>query len=1502
LGLVVLTGMLGVGLWSLRQSVKQQNAENAQIRGMAAVEAGDWKTALDQLSLALSQNQDDLETILVFADARSRVSKPNNGHLSDALRLYMKAFDLSKSQEAGKDLQIAALMGRARMEFALSQLSRLRDTSLKLLDLDPENSGALINLQIITQSTGEYLPEDTSEVVRGNRSTAQWLDSLRLKGDESALRWVLERMAVEQDSLDCLVELIEILRKGESVERQLLAELEVEQLEDLLLALGEETPALKNAVRVFIAEQALRKNDALRARALLDEIEWSKITDGRILLFAANIREAMGTSEDLSKAEILLAAVGQFALDDPRLIGQVSIRYWNKGRLDDAIALLDGALEKNPADPQMIVSRSLFSALSEREDSQVWLEALRKLKEDAKLPAKTRERVDIAAMIIERKSVDLILESSAILSRWLHETLLLCAVGDLADEGNRPKIAISAYRLALASTEAGSNPINARLLITLWRVGSLAEAFRVAVDYAESAQSIRSIGFLCDAWIRLKSVGLQPTDVVSGFDQFQNVEELLLLLENVLKENGQNANFLHPLLVRNAIVSGEEDLARNRLDKYLKSETNPAGLMIVLGIAEQRRLEIAPEIIEEIRRLEGPEDLEDKLVVLESLGLEKNGDADAAFAVLQERFSSRDDYASRRILGFEYLRKSSLDDAMARQGFDILLRDDVPPSDLLPILKAAIEMGESDVAEGIIGRMSSVFGASDSRTTLGQALFSARFEIDNASLVLRSIGEVDAALSRDASNPELAGVLARLYLAEVNPSPTQAIDVLTESVRQSPESIDNVLVLIDQLQRLGRFETAEVFVSRMQDRRGSISQNQRAFLVKLMGRQGDLSAMQESICELAAKSGDARDLLACAQIHFNLEEFEAGDVILDELASRPKRLKIVDLAIADREIERGNREAGLEVIRSATSFDSDLDQRIELATRLMKLERWSEVLSELDPSDSEVDNSGKAQLLLAMFFLNENQRDITAVRSALDRVLELNADDANYVLQAVTIAFGDPELQGKLPGYLEKLALVDAERAGIIRLRLEFDEAMIARGSLDGFEERALVFLDLRPESYVSWSLFFLISSTEYELARGSGDLIEMMRLEVLLEKTSSKMIQRYSKSGRALSRVSKIQLLLNNPSEALLLAKDSLARAIGTPVLGQVLPVALAEFYRQNYDGVTSRLAPFVDEIVEEPLPRRESWRIMFLSLLYGGQVEESARVYGAMFAAGGVPQQWLPWIREIGALDPAVAIEACRIAEPSLSTFDLKLASAEAMASVYQRTGDPAVKEKWSRIMTQLSLFNLPYSELRLKISQVEFAAIGNELEVPEQALQLLKEIPPDLFNKLANLGQLPKGEQAMVEAAVSSVMIFYNNLIARGAEAILKGDLDPDEERRLIVGCRVASEGLAQFLPENPEVLDSRALLALALDDLNGALELNSASLAGNSGSPVYLLTKARIEFARKQFPLASQAATAARTLERAKRIPDQDLIRRSNEILEASKLNGMIELLPESRVAA
>ena len=375
---------------------------------------------------------------------------------------------------------------------------------------------------------------------------------------------MLERLVIEPESLDALIGLLEVLRRGESVERQFLAGVEPEQLGSILLGIGEETPSLRDAVQIFLAEQFLRERDTPRAREILNAIDWTKITDARILLFAVNIREAMGTPADLEEAESLLAAVGQFAMERPSLIKQVVVRYWNSGRLDEAFELLAQALQASPENPELNVTGALLSAISNSDDSEVWVRALDRLIKGNDLSLATREWVELAEMILDGNLPDLLLASPGTVNQWMNETLLLCAVGDLSVESQKLKTAIKAYQLALGSTDAGSHPINSRLLSVLWRTNAVTDAFRVAYEYVENSQSIRSIIFFCDAWIRLKNVGLEPSDAVSGFEKWESVEELLFLVQKSMEERKANATLLEPLFVRDAIAAQNIELARER--------------------------------------------------------------------------------------------------------------------------------------------------------------------------------------------------------------------------------------------------------------------------------------------------------------------------------------------------------------------------------------------------------------------------------------------------------------------------------------------------------------------------------------------------------------------------------------------------------------------------------------------------------------------------------------------------------------------------------------------------------------------------------------------------------------------------------------------------------------------------------------------------------------------------------------------------------------------------
>ena len=184
--LAILLILVAAGGWiavELRESTKRKNASLAKQNAQVAIENGDWPEALSQLSVAASVYRDDAETLIQFADLRSRVTAENNQHLITALRIFRDAYAKSKAgpsvDATSLELQILALEGCADMELALGQLARAGLSCEQILAIDPSNTYALEKLAIVKTAVGDHIPESEDLWRKGDRSLDEWVETLR---------------------------------------------------------------------------------------------------------------------------------------------------------------------------------------------------------------------------------------------------------------------------------------------------------------------------------------------------------------------------------------------------------------------------------------------------------------------------------------------------------------------------------------------------------------------------------------------------------------------------------------------------------------------------------------------------------------------------------------------------------------------------------------------------------------------------------------------------------------------------------------------------------------------------------------------------------------------------------------------------------------------------------------------------------------------------------------------------------------------------------------------------------------------------------------------------------------------------------------------------------------------------------------------------------------------------------------------------------------------------
>ena len=206
-------GVLVTGGWFLRQQLKDSRAESARIDGLAAASRGAWKEALPNLSIASARYKDDLECLLMLAEARSRVPQPNSTHITSAQGLYRRCLDLAVRVD-DEDSRLAALHGLSRLYLATGSVGLLSNSAARIIEITPGDQMAMKYLLVVQEVRGKLLP-DTEECLALEAPTdVEWLDCLRGNDDDSALRWLLEQIVLDPSDISLRQDLLALLRNG----------------------------------------------------------------------------------------------------------------------------------------------------------------------------------------------------------------------------------------------------------------------------------------------------------------------------------------------------------------------------------------------------------------------------------------------------------------------------------------------------------------------------------------------------------------------------------------------------------------------------------------------------------------------------------------------------------------------------------------------------------------------------------------------------------------------------------------------------------------------------------------------------------------------------------------------------------------------------------------------------------------------------------------------------------------------------------------------------------------------------------------------------------------------------------------------------------------------------------------------------------------------------------------------------------------------------------------
>ena len=1497
LGFLLAVGILVVGggilARVLQNSRKDEVAKVARVEGLAAVSVGDWETALTKLSMAVTRYPQDAEAMVNFANARSRVPAENGQHLQSALKLFVKAEDLCRMTNASNDLLIESLLGRGRIELAFGQIARLEGSSRELLKVDPGNLAALEQLQMISISTGDFIAPEGIVFVRGQRTNDEWLEDLREAQDASALRWSLERLAVEPDSNQRFIDVIQVLNAGKSVEaQQARSGATKERPQDLLRAWVAEGSLEPMLAEILIINELLKGNSLEEAQTAFSDLAFDEIEDPRILLLAADLTVSVRGKNVFVASQQLLEKAMDAAGSDPEIAIEVAIRYWNMAQIAKCLQILRNAGEMVGESLSVEVNSAILAILSGDEELDSWIQRFENLLSSSGISAAEYDRIQAVAMAIkiqaqEQKDVTEVRLLCGNFGAWLGDPLVLCLLGDVARDAGLNGLAVRGYRAASSSIGGISIPISNRLIAALGAEGSFIEAFRVANSVAASSQTAQGVLVLCQAWIDLAQIGIKPQEIDTRFAGYSKPSELILALKTEMEAGGGETGFLEPLVVRAYLVQGERAAASETLERLLSSPIDEVIAKRLVTIALNQGVLLSESTLRILEQDKEDSAFVDDVILLSASRMRAtNGPADT-LSYLRTAFRERDDSVANRAIGVAIL-ELAMNQAEAEdgsEGFDRILSLDLTPADLRNFMRTAVRLKNREKAAALVTRAREIFGAGTQETSLAEGTFVLAFDSSNEESIVNAIGRIDPVVSAGEDGSEIVAVLARLLRIGTESNLARSIEVLQDSTGRHPESWDNAALLFEYLLEAERNSEAEEIGAVIFQRRNRGTLKQKARLASLFSRQGRLNETAILICELASATGDPEDLFRCFQMQMQLGKIDEADQILDDLAARGLEISEIEVAIARRYLRRGEPEESVEFLRNTTAFDSEVDREVAVATILMELKDWEGAVKALRSIGDQLRGSGEAQLLLAISLLEKPIRDVAASKAALDRVVELCGDQPGFLRRVASIAMNDPDLRDNARPYIDLLGEVAADQAEVMRLADAFYRLPAGAMVPSDMEERGRRIAGRSDAPTLSWVLYLDILTSEFNQARSRGEIDEVDRLAELLQKESIEFSSRFPNSSVPGNRQSRVMLLLGDPAEAALLARGALNKIEREVVLGDVQLLARAEFLVGNYDLVINSLAPFRDAIEENPESRPASWELLFASLLLDGQVEIARDLYVARETSGENETAWLGWLSISEKATAEVAIEAASIVLSATSDMNDKLLVIGVLSNVFRQTNDDSLLKKAEVVIAEVE--REVTSEVllfRLKAAKVELAAATEEAEAIRKARDVFIQIDPAIFNMLERRGSLEGSEREIADAYFVPVCVFLNNFVARAADIVIAGEASPGVAASALEKCDEAGILLAKLLPDNLDVLDTRARLKLALGQFDEAIDLARIATNRSPASAAFQLTVAEILLAQGDVGGAENAAKLALRLARLQAASDEQLVKKITEVIE------------------
>ncbi len=878
LAVVIGVGVCGIWGWRLiRNAQIERLVTEARIQGMEAYSDGDYVTALGRLSYYLTYRKRDVEILLAFADARSKVPTVNNGHLGQAVQRYQAVLRIhAENREALEHLlvlyrrlghrvegsevadrlialqpeHIDAWSMKAAAAFQQGRFNQTADIARKLCKLEPRKIGwRLLYVKCLQrQDVDERAVLDVCD---------EWIAEDERDGRFRLLKIkVLADYGHQQQAEEELVEAVKLGADSQEVLEAMVKMLELIGLRELAEELlAEERSRFPNEPWVF--ETAIRRHwQALRIEDALEVL--------------AQAEEAFGDNQiDLLRWRALLHTVG--------------------GERDEA----NKALEK-------LSNLAEASESADRDASRGWVEAIR-----ASQYVSESNWLDALASYERALALE---PDDAVLQYLLAEAYQGVGEHDLALSILRRAERLDRHWMAIQLAQAES-------FLALGRHAEAFEALRKVIRRAPNA-GLHAYLLLAKAWLALDSAPDQVGLADPGFEQQLDVLKLLLALDEQFPLHAEILSLLAEAYLRR----GDSDNAVTLIERVLwDDQTDVRTLTRLAEISQQWDLSYEQRLLARSGQRSG---LTLALAGRQARILMRLGRADEAYALVESTFTTVSDQSHTAIQVQLIRTQLSLVEGneKAIAGVAQLLAHE--PNSLAA---AEFALGQEEawkdatLIRAAIDTLKRTVGDHSPRAMLAEATYRYRFHRDDPASIAHATGLVRDVLQRTPDSKHALTLMASLLVVGENPRSEHAIQHLKRAINLHPSDVTLYPRLISLLQQVGDLGEAGQYLKRLAGRSHHDPAIRRAEL-RLLLHQGDLERSIDRIVQLVDETSDEFEQLVLASLHLQAGGYADAEKIYTRLLASPERSEIAVRRAADFYAQRGRFQQGLALLQSL-AFD-----------------------------------------------------------------------------------------------------------------------------------------------------------------------------------------------------------------------------------------------------------------------------------------------------------------------------------------------------------------------------------------------------------------------------------------------------------------------------------------------------------------------------------------------------------------------------------------------------